>query len=111
MKGITEKQKDTLDFIVFYMAKNGIAPTDSEMLKALNVKSKARVHANVCALRERGYIDFSPRRARSITVLFPEEGCPNWENVARALFLQNRILRNFVSSKGWEADLPAMELP
>jgi len=44
-------------------------------------------------------------------VLFPSEGCPDWENVARALFLQNRILRNFVIARGWEADLPAMELP
>jgi SOS-response transcriptional repressor LexA len=111
MKGITERQKETLDFIVLYMAKNGIAPSYSEMLMGLNVKSKARVHANVCALRERGYIDYSPRRARSITVLFSEEGSPNWENVARALFLQNRILRTFVSSKGWEADLPPLEMP
>lgn len=111
MKGITGKQKETLDFIVFYMTKYGISPTYTELVVALGVKSKSRVHANVRSLRERGYIDYSPRRARSITVLFPEEGCPNWENVARALFLQNRILRTFVSERGWDADLPPLELP
>lgn len=111
MKGLTIKQKETLDFIVFYMAKNGISPTYNEMLEPLNVKSKARIHANVRALRERGYVDFSPRRKRSITILFSDVDCPNWEDIARALFLQNRILRDFVSSRGWEADLPALELP
>ena len=111
MKGLTIKQKETLDFIVSYMVKYGISPTYSEMLEPLKSRSKSRVYANVRALRERGYIDFSPRRKRSITILFSDESCPHWEGIARALFLQNRILRDFVSSRGWEADLPAMELP
>ena len=111
MTGLTMRQKETLDFIVFYMSKNNIAPSYREIVAGLNLKSKARVHHNVSALRERGYIDYSPRRSRSITVLFPSDGCPDWENVARSLYLQNRILRDFVSARGWEADLPPLQLP
>jgi len=111
MTGLTMRQKETLDFIVSYISKNKIAPTYREIVAALDLKSTGRVYVNVAALRERGYIDYSPKRSRSITVLFPSEGCPDWENVARALFLQNRILRDFVIARGWEADLPAMELP
>jgi SOS-response transcriptional repressor LexA len=111
MKGLTQGQRRLLDFIVDYMAKNGIAPSFSDMSSGLNLKSKARVHDMITALRERGYIDYSPKRARSLTVLFYEEGNPHWENIARTLYLQNRILREFVSSRGWEADLAAMELP
>ena len=111
MTGLTKRQKDTLDFIVYYMSKNGISPSYDDIVEGLKLSSKSRVHANVAALRERGYIDFSPRMSRSITILFSNEGNPNWENVARALHLQNRILRDFVSARGWDADLPPLQLP
>jgi len=111
MKGLTQGQSKTLGFIAAYIAKNGIAPSYQEMAAGLNLKSKARIYDHVTSLKERGYIDYSPKRARSITVLFTADGTPDWESIARTLFLQNKILRDFVESRGWEPDLAAMELP
>jgi SOS-response transcriptional repressor LexA len=111
MKGLTFRQKETLDFIASYISKHNLSPTYVDIMLGLNLKSKARVHGLVASLKERGYIDYSPRRGRSITILFSSEGVADWEGIARALFLQNRVLRNFVSIKGWEAQTPILELP
>jgi SOS-response transcriptional repressor LexA len=111
MKGLTRGQKKTLEFIVSYMQDNGIPPSYSEMSDGLGLKSKSRIYDHIYALKDRGYIDYAPKKARSITVLFSDKETPNWEHIARALYLQNRILRDFVKDRGWEASLPPMELP
>lgn len=109
--GLTPAQKRVLDFINTYIRRNGVSPSYSEMQADLNMRSKASVSRYLIALRERGYIDFSPRQARSIIVLFPIEGTPNWESIARVLHLQNAELRAHLKSLGWETDIGPVSLP
>lgn len=109
--GLTPAQKRVLDFIDTYIRKNGVSPSYSEMQMDLNMRSKASVSRYLIALRERGYIDFLPRQARTITVLFPMEGTPNWESIARMLHLQNVELRAHLKKIGWEPNVGPISLP
>jgi repressor LexA len=109
--GLTSRQKRMLDFLNTFIMRKGISPSYAEMQDALGFRSKASVSRYLCALRERGYIDFAPGKARTIVVLFPMEGTPNWESIARALYLQNVDLRGHLKTLGWDVDVKAMTLP
>jgi repressor LexA len=100
-----------LDFLNTFIMRRGISPSYAEMQEALGYKSKASIARYLYALRERGYIDFAPGRARTIAVLFPLEGVPNWESIARALYLQNVDLRGHLKDLGWGVDVKVMTLP
>jgi repressor LexA len=109
--GLTAPQKRMLDFLNTFIMRKGISPSYAEMQEALSYKSKASVSRYLYALRERGYIDFAPGKARTIAVLFPLEGVPNWESIARALYLQNVDLRGHLKELGWGVDVKVMTLP
>lgn len=65
--GLTEKQRELLDYINSYSQDRGYAPTYQEMADHLGLRSKSGVHRLVHGLRERGHIRMPPaRRARSI---------------------------------------------
>lgn len=66
---MTPRQKEVLDFIKDYWAKNGYAPTYEAICLGLGIRSKGNVHEIIHALQERGFITFIPRRARSIRVV------------------------------------------
>jgi len=100
-----------LDFLNTFIMRRGISPSYAEMQEALGYKSKASIARYLYALRERGYIDFAPGKARTIAVLFPLESTPNWESIARALFLQNMDMRGHLKDLGWDVDVKAMTLP
>jgi SOS-response transcriptional repressor LexA len=110
MSGLTRRQKDVLNFITTYSEAHGISPSFADIAMGIKCKSKARVYDFLRILRERGYIDYAPKRARSITVLFPH-GKPDWENIARSLYLQNIELRVKLYELGLQPDVPALELP
>lgn len=109
--GLTSPQKRMLDFLNTFIVRKGISPSYAEMQDALGFRSKASVSRYLYALRDRGYIDFAPGRARTIVVLFPMEGTPNWESIGRALYLQNIELRGHLKTLGWDVDVKAMILP
>ena len=109
--GLTSQQRRMLDFLNTFIMRKGISPSYAEMQEALGYKSKASIARYLYALRERGYIDFAPGKARTIAVLFPLESTPNWESIARALYLQNLDLRGYLKELGWDVDLKAMTLP
>lgn len=67
--GLTKSQKELLDFIRAYAAKNGYAPSYDEMKDALGLNSKSGIHRMVHALAERGHIALSANRARSIEII------------------------------------------
>jgi len=110
MSGLTRRQQDALDFITNYTEAHEISPSFGEIASGLNCKSKSLVYRYLQGLRERGYVDYAPGKARSITVLFPR-GNPDWENIARALHLQNIELRAALYKFGLQPDVPALELP
>jgi SOS-response transcriptional repressor LexA len=49
------------------------SPTHQEMADAIGLKSRGQVNLMVVALKERGFVDYLPARARSIVALNPEE--------------------------------------
>jgi repressor LexA len=66
---LTDMQLRTLRFIEARVGTTGVAPSYSELAKALGVSSKSGVNRLVCALEERGYIRRIPHRARAIEVV------------------------------------------
>ena len=109
--GLTSQQRRMLDFLNTFIETRGISPSYAEMQDALGYRSKASIARYLYALRERGYIDYAPGKARTIAVLFPLEGAPNWESIARALYLQNMDMREHLKDLGWDVDVTAMTLP
>ena len=100
-----------MDFLNTFIETRGISPSYAEMQDALGYRSKASIARYLYALRERGYIDYAPGKARTIAVLFPLEGAPNWESIARALYLQNMDMREHLKKMGWDVDAKVMSLP
>lgn len=67
--GLTERQRDTLNFIDDYVAVSGFAPSYAEIQTSLGLKSRSGVHRLMTSLHERGYIRRLPHRARAIEVI------------------------------------------
>ena len=67
--GLTARQRAAFDFIAAYIARHRVPPSFSEMCDHLGCSSKSSVHRLMAALKERGCIDFIPKRARSITLV------------------------------------------
>lgn len=69
---LTDKQRETFDFIKTYIKENGKSPNYDEIMAGINLKSKSGVNVLVNALRERGWIRYIPKKARSITIIEEE---------------------------------------
>lgn len=63
---LTSGQHKTLDYIRQYIAREGFAPTLTEIAQGLGMSSKGSVHRQVQALSEAGYIDLLSGRKRGI---------------------------------------------
>lgn len=63
---LTSGQHKTLDFIRQYIAREGFAPTLTEIALGLGMSSKGSVHRQVQALAESGYIELMAGRKRGI---------------------------------------------
>ena len=70
---LTESQYKTLQTIKAYMAANGFAPTVTEILQQMNVKSRSLIQRNLQALADAGLINLLPNRRRNIELLEEEE--------------------------------------
>lgn len=74
---LTPKQSQLLRFLASRQDEAGaVSPTYSEMMVAMNLKSKAGIHRIITALEERGYIERIPGRARAIHVIAGPFGRP-----------------------------------
>lgn len=69
MMGLTQKQRELLDFIGERMAVDGVSPSFEEMKDAMGLKSKSGIARMIDALVERGIIQRLPNRARAIEIL------------------------------------------
>lgn len=72
-KMLTESQQKTLQVIKDYVAANGLAPTVSEILLLLKIKSRSLVQRNLKAIEEAGFITLLPNRRRNIELLDEDE--------------------------------------
>lgn len=75
--GLTRMQRDMLLVIQELIALDGYAPSYDGIAHELGLASKGRIAEVLTALKQRGHIDYQPRRPRSIIVLqpipFPDE--------------------------------------
>jgi repressor LexA len=66
---LTAQQNATYKFIQKYICSNDIAPTESEIAKAIGIKSRGVVHRYLKALQHLGLIEILPNRKRNIRLL------------------------------------------
>lgn len=69
--GLTQRQKEGLDFIRKYVAANGFTPSYSEISIGLGFKSKSNASRIIDDLVRRGYLIRDPQHARSIALALP----------------------------------------
>ena len=68
MKGITDRQKEVLDFISGFAEENGFPPTVREISDHFHISIRA-VQDHIIALQKKGFLSQSQKRSRSIRVL------------------------------------------
>lgn len=72
MIGLTEQQHRLRDFIIEFIAANGIAPSVREMSEHFDFIGVGNIHRLLGALVERGAIRRIPNRARAIEIIEPD---------------------------------------
>ncbi len=73
MEKLTDRQKEILDTIKKFIAKNGFPPTVREIGKALNLSSPATTHFHLSKLESKGYIKKDKSKNRTLELLVPNE--------------------------------------
>lgn len=77
MESLTPAQQELYDWLVDYIRIQNHAPSIRQMMKAMNLRSPAPVQSRLERLRNKGYIDWTEGKARTIRVLHqPEKGLP-----------------------------------
>ena len=66
---VTRRQKEVLDFISGFVQRNGYSPSFEEIARGLQLKSLATVHKHITNLQNKGLLQRSHNRSRSIDVL------------------------------------------
>jgi len=68
---LTTRQKQVLDFIDTAIRRRGVAPTHWEIAKHFHLSSPATVHEHLEALRDKGYLQRRPGKARALELRDP----------------------------------------
>jgi repressor LexA len=68
---VTRRQKEVLDFLEGFVARNGYSPSFEEIARGMGLKSLATVHKHITNLENKGLLDRVHNRSRSIDVLPP----------------------------------------
>ena len=68
---VTRRQKEILDFLESFVARNGYSPSFEEIARGMSLKSLATVHKHITNLEKKGLLDRVHNRSRSIDVLPP----------------------------------------
>jgi repressor LexA len=71
MKGITDRQREVLDFISAFSEENSFPPTVREIGEHFGVSIRA-VQDHIAALQKKGYLSLCQKRSRSIKILVDE---------------------------------------
>jgi SOS-response transcriptional repressor LexA len=67
--GLTPRQRECLDFVETFIARNGYSPSMQEIVDALDLKSKSGAHRLIHGLRDRGHVDMLDNKARSLVIV------------------------------------------
>ena len=65
---MTEREKETLQFIIEFKKTNGFSPTVREIASGINTHSTDHVRIMLANLSEQGYITMRPNSPRTIVV-------------------------------------------
>ena len=68
---VTRRQKEILDFLESFVARNGYSPSFEEIARGMGLKSLATVHKHITNLEKKGMLDRVHNRSRSIDVAAP----------------------------------------
>ena len=75
MESLTPAQKELYDWLIEYIRSTQHAPSIRQMMKAMNLRSPAPVQSRLERLRNKGYIDWTDGKARTLRILHqPERG-------------------------------------
>ncbi len=77
MESLTPAQKELYDWLVEYIQDTQHAPSIRQMMVAMNLRSPAPIQSRLERLRNKGYIDWTDGKARTMRILHqPEKGLP-----------------------------------
>jgi repressor LexA len=89
---LTERQRQTLEFIAETVGDRGYPPSVREICEALGLASSSTVHSHLQALQRKGYLRIDPTKPRAIEVLFDSDtGLAAERRPARSVPLLGRI--------------------
>lgn len=88
---VTKRQKEVLDFITAFVQRNGYSPSFEEIARGLDLKSLATVHKHITNLQNKGMLERSHNRSRSIDILPPRSRA----RASEKLPLMGRIAAGF----------------
>ncbi|NES84733.1 MAG: repressor LexA [Moorea sp. SIO2B7] len=71
MEKLTKAQQELYDWLVEYIRTTEHAPTIRQMMVAMKLKSPAPIQSRLERLRNKGYIDWTEGKARTIRILYP----------------------------------------
>ncbi|MEO1431050.1 MAG: transcriptional repressor LexA [Cyanobacteria bacterium J06633_8] len=73
MEKLTEAQRELYEWLTEYIRMRQHSPSIRQMMQAMNLKSPAPIQSRLEHLRNKGYIEWSEGKARTIRVLHPED--------------------------------------
>ena len=92
VEGLTDRQRETLQFISDTVTERGYPPSVREIGEAMGLASSSTVHSHMQALQRKGYLRIDPTKPRAIELLFdPETGLAAERSPARSVPLLGRI--------------------
>ncbi len=92
VEGLTDRQRQTLEFIAETVADRGYPPSVREICDALGLASSSTVHSHMQALQRKGYLRIDPTKPRAVELLYDAEtGLAAERRPARSVPLLGRI--------------------
>jgi repressor LexA len=89
---LTERQRQTLEYIAETVGARGYPPSVRELCDALGLASSSTVHSHLQALQRKGYLRIDPTKPRAIEVLFDADtGLAAERRPARSVPLLGRV--------------------
>jgi repressor LexA len=83
MERLTEAQQELYEWLAEYIRSHQHSPSIRQMMQAMNLKSPAPIQSRLEHLRNKGYIEWTEGKARTIRVLHPvKQGVPILGNIA-----------------------------
>ena len=73
VEGLTERQRETLQFIADLVEKRGYPPSVREIGEGMGLASSSTVHSHLQALQRKGYLRIDPTKPRAIELMFDAE--------------------------------------